>query len=493
MALKFRLKLAIVAITLLLLLLAMLLVTWATGAFLELWQQLQNLPPWVMLLYFAVILLLVAATLSGLWWLLRPRRKKKLNNDGEQQPLTQQQLEAQLVEAQQQGVSTATAELELRKLQSRREAGVIHVALFGEISSGKSSLIKALLPDAQVEISARGGSTREIGEYHWRSAAGDQLVLTDMPGLNEAQGELEQLAAEEAQRSHIVVFVTNGDLTRSEYEAMHRLQQLGKPMLLVINKAEWFSDAELEQLRGSMQSRFAGLPVVNVSASGEELVVRRLPDGSEERVMRPRPPRVEPLAKALQQLIDSRREVLDELRDSAVFVLAQHKLHAAIDEERMRQAHKVVTDYTRRAVVGAMAAVAPGTDLLIQGFLATRMIKALSALYEVPVREADTELLIELVQKHVGKSAALLLAIAGNGFKAFPGVGTLTGGLLHAVAYGMIFNTLGHAVASSLQSRGELRPLVASQHFKEHLGDDLEASAKRYAKMAVEQLRQQRE
>jgi hypothetical protein len=45
----------------------------------------------------------------------------------------------------------------------------------------------------------------------------------------------------------------------------------------------------------------------------------------------------------------------------------------------------------------------------------------------------------------------------------------------------------------SLQSRGELRPLVASQHFKEHLGDDLEASAKRYAKMAVEQLRQQRE
>ena len=136
-----------------------------------------------------------------------------------------------------------------------------------------------------------------------------------------------------------------------------------------------------------------------------------------------------------------------------------------------------------------MAAVAPGTDLLIQGFLATRMIKALSTLYEVPAREADTDLLIELVQKHVGKSMTLILAIAGNGLKAFPGVGTLTGGLMHAVAYGMIFNTLGHAVASSLQSRGELRPLVASQLFQEHLGDDLEASARRYAKMAIKQLR----
>ncbi|HBH35951.1 MAG TPA: GTP-binding protein [Gammaproteobacteria bacterium] len=488
MAVKRRLKIVMIAVILLLMLLAMLLVTWVTGAFLQLWQQLEGQPTWVMLLYAAVILLLVMISAAALWWLLRPSRKR-VAQTADEQPPSREELEKQLQQAQEQGISTAKVEQELKKLQHRKEAGVIHIALFGEISSGKSTLIKALLPDAQVEISARGGSTREINEYYWRSAAGDELVLTDMPGLNEAQGSLDQVAAEEAQRSHIVIFVTNGDLTRTEYDAMNWLQQLKKPLLLVINKAEWFSREDLQQLHESIQARFAGLVVVDVTASGEELVIRLLPDGSEERVMRPRPPRVEKLAEALQQIIDTHREVLDELRDSAVFVLAQTKLHTAINEERALQAEKVVSTYTKRAVVGAMAAVAPGTDLLIQGFLATRMIKALSTLYEVPAREADTELLIELVQKHVGKTTALILAIAGNGLKAFPGVGTLAGGLLHAVAYGMIFNTLGHAVASSLQSRGELRPLVASQHFKEHLGDDLEASAKRYAKMAIKQLR----
>ncbi|MEN8213825.1 MAG: GTPase [Pseudomonadota bacterium] len=489
---KARLKAALVAAALLLLLLAMLLVTWVTGAFLDLWQRLQGQPTWVMLLYFAVILLLAVVTVAGLWWLLRPAAKKTAPS-ADDNPPTRDELEAQLQQAQQQGVSIARIERELKKLQQRKEAGVIHIALFGEVSSGKSTLIKALLPAAQVEISARGGSTREIAEYHWQSSAGDALVLTDMPGLNEAGGGLDRVAAEEAQRSHIVIFVTNGDLTRSEYEAMSRLQALNKPMLLVINKAEWFTAEALQQLHESMQARFAEIDIVDVTASGEELVVRQLPDGTEERVMRPRPPRVERLTAALQRIIDTRRDVLDELRDSAVFVLAQNKLHAAIDEERARQADKLVSDYAKKAVVGAMAAVAPGSDLLIQGYLATRMIKELSNLYEIPVRQADTELLLELVQKHVGRATMLILAIAGNGLKAFPGIGTLTGGLLHAVAYGMIFNTLGHAVASSLQSRGELRPLVASQHFKEHLGDDLEASAKRYAKMAVRQLGDQRE
>ena len=201
---------------------------------------------------------------------------------------------------------------------------------------------------------------------------------------------------------------------------------------------------------------------------------------------------VEALLDELQSVIDSRRDVLDELRDSSVFVLAQRKLEAAVETERGRRALEIVSDYSKKAVVGGLAAITPGSDLVIQGVLGTRMVRELSALYDVPVRQADTDLLIELVQKHVGKTKTLMLAIAGNGLKAFPGVGTIAGGLLHAVAYGMIFNTLGKAVAESLRSRGELRPLVATQLFKEQFGVNLESSARRYAKVALEQLKEER-
>jgi hypothetical protein len=81
--------------------------------------------------------------------------------------------------------------------------------------------------------------------------------------------------------------------------------------------------------------------------------------------------------------------------------------------------------------------------------------------------------------------SALTLAIAGNALKAFPGIGTLTGGMLHAVAYGMIFDSLGRAAAQTLASRGELRPYPAAAAFEELLSENLESGAERFARLAL--------
>ena len=141
--------------------------------------------------------------------------------------------------------------------------------------------------------------------------------------------------------------------------------------------------------------------------------------------------------------------------------------------------------YSRRAVLGALAAVAPGSDLVIQGVLATRLIRELSRLYDVPVKEIEIESFLELAGGKVKNMTAITLAIAGNAFKAFPGVGTISGGVIHAVAYGMIFDSLGRAAAETMASRGELRPYPAAEAFEDLLHDHLESGAVHFAKMAV--------
>ena len=78
-----------------------------------------------------------------------------------------------------------------------------------------------------------------------------------------------------------------------------------------------------------------------------------------------------------------------------------------------------------------------------------------------------------------------MLAVAGNGLKAFPGLGTVAGGMLHAVAYGLIFDSLGKAVAHTLETRGELQPAPAVLLFEEKLGEDLESRARKFARMAL--------
>jgi hypothetical protein len=195
------------------------------------------------------------------------------------------------------------------------------------------------------------------------------------------------------------------------------------------------------------------------------------------------------LAKALQRLIDGKQEILDRLRDSATFVLATQQLDQAIAASRRTQADKLVDSYSRKAVIGALAAITPGSDLLIQGFLGTQMVRELAALYGIKVGKVDTDLLLKLVQQHVGRAHTLLLAVAGNALKAFPGVGTLAGGAMHAVAYGMIFRTLGRALATTLATRGELHPRQTAKLFEETLGENLETSARGLARLVAERSR----
>jgi hypothetical protein len=166
-----------------------------------------------------------------------------------------------------------------------------------------------------------------------------------------------------------------------------------------------------------------------------------------------------------------------------VFVLAQQKLDCAVAEHRRGKAEIIIHSYSRKAVFGALAAVSPGTDVLIQGYLGFNLIKELCALYEVPAREMDTQRFLDLAGNQIKRNFNLLLALVGNVFKAFPGVGTVVGGMMHAVVYGLVFESLGKAVARSLESRGDLVSGPALRMFEDNLSEDLEARAKRLAQL----------
>ena len=472
-------------------LLLLLLVVVVSDALLGFYVNLQQAPLW---LVWALLGILSLSSLLVGWLLIRLLRPKRTPPQPTEKPapVTREQVQNRLESAREAQLDTSMAELELQQLEQRREAGQIHIALFGDISSGKSSLIKALLPDAEVEVNVTGGTTRELRDYIWTSPAGDQLVLTDMPGLDEPGRDKDGWVRDEALRAHLVIYVCEGDLTRSQAEELEQLFDLRKPLILALNKSDRYRSDELELIRQRLQNqveRLGQAEVVAISSGGRRTVIRVLLDGSEEQVVRELPPQVEELTRAIQRQVDNDPKALDELRDSAVFVLVSKRLEEALGRHRREQADRLVSGYAKKAVVGAIAAMTPGTDILIQGFLASQMIKELTKLYEVPVRKMDIELLLELVQKHVKGHSTLLLAIAGNALKAFPGVGTLTGGILHAIAYGYLFDALGRGVAGSLASRGELHPVQVAAQFKESLGEDLRATSQHYAKLALEEIR----
>ena len=462
--------------------LVLFLVLIATETALTVWHYLREAPLWVQLGYALILVGLPMATLLLFWRWFRPSKKKK--GGLETRPMSLEALQDELVESARQGVDVSAALEEMREQRRRRGSGQIYIAVYGEVSSGKSSLVKALLPDADVATDPRAGTTTQIRHYAWQAPSGDRITITDLPGFNlDEDGE----AREETRRAHLVIFLCDADLTGSQARQLQFLRELNKPVVLALNKADRYDPQERADLLAEIQSK-TGLDtadIVAISTGGREEVVRLLGEGIEQRDARERRPEIAELKRAVQRHLDQDRELMESLRDTAVLTLASEKLDEARDRHRRQQAEELVSKYARRAIVGALAAVAPGSDLVIQGILATRLIRELSRLYDVPVKDIEIESFLQLAGGKVRNMTAVTLAIAGNAFKAFPGVGTISGGVIHAVAYGMIFDSLGRAAAETMASRGELRPYPAAEAFEDLLHDHLESGAVRFAKLAV--------
>ena len=477
MPVRLLVSIAILIITFLVLFLVLI----ASETALTVWHYLKEAPLWIQIGYTVILVGLPLLTLVLFWNWFRPSSKKK---SIEKRELNHESLQDELLESARQGVDVSAALEEIREQRRRQGSGEIFIAVYGEVSSGKSSLVKALLPEAEVEADPRAGTTTEIRHYSWQAPSGDRVVIADLPGFNL---EDDTRALEETRRAHLVVFLCDSDLTATQVQQLKFLVELDKPLILALNKSDRYSDAELAELLVEIRQKtgLAERDVVAISTGGKEDIIRLLGEGIEQRSSRERAPEIAGLRQAVQKQLDKNRELMESLHETAVLTMASEKLDAARDRHRAEQAEELVTKYSKRAVIGALAAVAPGSDLVIQGILATRLIRELSKLYDVPVKEIEIESFLELAGGKIRNMTALTLAIAGNAFKAFPGVGTISGGVIHAVAYGMIFDSLGKAAAQTMASRGELRPYPAAEAFEDLLHDRLESGAVRFAKMAV--------
>jgi hypothetical protein len=267
-----------------------------------------------------------------------------------------------------------------------------------------------------------------------------------------------------------VLYVIDTDLTASQMEEIEWLRAFGKPILLLLNKSDRYDAGERAALAARLRERTRLDPIL-VSAGGRERIEVIAADGTRGERERERQPEIAALRAALARLQRTGAGELEPARERAVLQAVTLEIGAVEQQRRQREAEALVRDYARKAALGALAAVAPGTDLVIQGVLATRLVSELARLYDTPVRAIDLDDFVTLAGGRLRGSSALVLAIAGNALKAFPGLGTVGGGLVHAVAYALIFDSLGRAVAETLAKERRFDRERVLERFEGTLGD----------------------
>ncbi len=83
------------------------------------------------------------------------------------------------------------------------------------------------------------------------------------------------------------------------------------------------------------------------------------------------------------------------------------------------------------------------------------------------------------------KQLAMILALVGNVLKAFPGIGTVAGGVAHAVAYGLIFESVGKAMMACLEKYHGIDGKQLANELDGQMQNNLEERAVQLAKALI--------
>ncbi|MGD9344084.1 MAG: DUF697 domain-containing protein, partial [Desulfuromonadales bacterium] len=276
---------------------------------------------------------------------------------------------------------------EMEAISEKLRQGEIYVAAFGRVGTGKSSLLNALLGFAAFSTSPLHGETTRQARNDWESFASEHVVLIDTPGIDELDGEArEELAQSVARVADIVLMVCEGDMTDTEFHSARNLAEHNRPLLLVLNKADRYPQAELQVLLRHLRERCAEfvMPDNVLAASADprpEKLIRIDAEGRETTAERRREADTAVLKSRLWDILERDGKTLAALNAALFTHEIDGRIAGKIVSARKAAAERVIGNYClAKGLVVAVNPV-PVADLLAAAGTDVAMVRHLGNVY----------------------------------------------------------------------------------------------------------------
>ena len=347
----------------------------------------------------------------------------------------------------------------VQSMLDKLEHGHLHLSVFGRVSTGKSSLLNALIGAEKFSVSPLHGETRHSSMQAWNEVEAGGVYLIDTPGLDEAGGEdREALAKEVAGRSDLVIFVIDGDITDSELDALKAAISEGRPILLTLNKSDLYTADDLDALLQSVKQKTAGIidpeHVIAVAAQPRPQTVLAVDEaGNERESTRIREPDVAALRLKLWEIIEAEGKTLAALNASLFASDLSDQVGRRILAARRELGEKLVRTYCVAKGIAVAFNPIPVADLFAAAFIDVGMVVHLSKVYGLPLNQKEAGSIVKVI---MAESAALMGTVWALHFVSSAlKVGTvglstiLTAGAQGAIAYYSTY-LVGQAAAEYL-------------------------------------------
>ena len=351
----------------------------------------------------------------------------------------------------------------LHSILNKLENQVVHIAVFGMVGRGKSSLLNALVGQPIFQTGPLHGVTQQAESIRWRTAGEEEsednqkdvyratlsgqqasrVELIDTPGIDEVGGEERQVIAQKiAHQADLILFVIAGDLTQLEYTALSELSHAGKPILLVLNKIDQYPLSDRQQILITLrEQRLAGLlpPENIITAAAAPLVTQavRSADGRLTTHTERDHPDISALKLKVLEILQREGKALialntllyaDEINEEVVAQKLALRDHAADDTIWKTTLTKAVAVALNPVMV---------IDLLGGAAIDVTLIVALARLYGLEMTQQGAAKLLKKIAIATGSLTVSELAITFglSGLKSALGVAAVPTGGLTATPY----------------------------------------------------------
>jgi GTPase len=350
----------------------------------------------------------------------------------------------------------------LRDMHDKLQSGRVEIVVFGEISTGKSALINALVGEAVAAVDVQGGWTKEVWHVNWQGTGyrlpglgESQVVLVDTPGINEVGGAARgQMAREAAQRSDLILFCTDSDLNDTEHANLVELAAFHKPIIVVLNKIDLYSREQRARLLEVLcKERLRDLVpkeqvVTSAADPREREYVIQAADGKERSEWKKPPPDVSELKAAILEMLDKEGLALIALNAALYAADKSDRIASLRIQLRERRAVQVVWGYASTKAVAVGLNPFAFADIFGGIAIDAAMILTLAAVYGLEMKWAQARKLAVSIATAAGwmTVGVVVGTVAVSALKAFTiGKSTLVTALPQGAAAGYGSYIVGEA------------------------------------------------
>ncbi len=297
---------------------------------------------------------------------------------------------------------------------------IIRITLIGNVNTGKSSTINAIVGEDVLAAHATPGETVNVNEV--THPEHQNIVFVDTPGLNDINKKNSVKALKDLDKADVLLYFLNAEgvvLGKHELDTLNHIHKKNKNVIVILNKIDGLEKNDINELKRYVEKTI------------------------EERF------KVVPISAKTGENIDKLNGViLDFLSEEGKDILFAKGL-----KKKSASAYKWISGATVSA--GAIGALPlPGQDIVPLTTLQVGLIVKLSMLYDKPISKDKTmKVVVATIAGGLGQNAFR------QGVKFFPGFGSLIG----AGVAGVITFGLGQTVKYALENNMEITP--------EHLKD----------------------